>query len=257
MSRVHKISQSLIGKEFETKNHGKCFVVDYKGANNVTVMFYDPVFAVKCTMGNLNVGNVKNPYNPNVYGKGYIGVGEYTQKGRVGVVWRSMLLRCYDKSYLEKHTTYKDVEVCEEWLNFQNFARWFYSQKYSDHQDKNGKVYHIDKDILVKGSKVYSPETCCFIPQEINVLFTKRESKRGDYPIGVRYHNKNNKFESRISYSDGRTGNLGYSNTQEEAFIIYKRAKEVYIKEVAEKWKGLIDYRAYEALMKYKVEITD
>ena len=37
----------------------------------------------------------------------------------------------------------------------------------------------------------------------------------------------------------------------------YKTAKEFYIKEVADKWKDKIDPRAYDALYKYQVEITD
>ena len=61
MSRVDKIRNSLLGKEYETNSCGRCFIVDYKKFNDVTVMFYDPVFTVKCELGNLRKGNVVNP----------------------------------------------------------------------------------------------------------------------------------------------------------------------------------------------------
>lgn len=57
----------------------------------------------------------------------------------------------------------------------------------------------LDKDILVKGNKIYSPETCCFVPQEINNLFTKRKSCRGTLPIGVKYIKENKKFSASFS----------------------------------------------------------
>lgn len=50
---------------------------------------------------------------------------------------------------------------------------------------------------------------------------------------------------------------IGYFDNFNDAFLAYKKAKEAYLKEQAEKWKGKIDERAYNALMNYTVEITD
>ena len=50
---------------------------------------------------------------------------------------------------------------------------------------------------------------------------------------------------------------LGYFSKPDEAFNVYKQAKEDYIKEVAELYKDQIDIRVYEALMKYEVDIND
>lgn len=105
-----------------------------------------------------------------------------------------------------------------------------------------------------EGNKIYSPKTCCIVPREINTLFLKRESSRGDWPIGV--YKKRKKFSACISSKIKNIG-LGTFNTPDEAFQAYKVAKEKYIKQVADKWKGKIDERVYEAMYNYEVEITD
>lgn len=112
---------------------------------------------------------------------------------------------------------------------------------------------HLDKDILIKGNKIYSPNTCIFVPQKINSLFTKRNSVRGEYPIGVTYSKKNHKFEPQVQ---GR-GWLGYYDTPEESFEVYKKNKEKRIKEIADEYKNKIPIKLYDALYDYKVEITD
>lgn len=77
MNKSETLKFDLIGKEFETAKSGKCFIIDYKRCNDVTVMFYEPMYVVKCEMGNLRKGNVNNPLYPNVFGVGCVGVGEY------------------------------------------------------------------------------------------------------------------------------------------------------------------------------------
>ena len=116
------------------------------------------------------------------------------------------------------------------------------------------KEFALDKDILLKGNKIYSPETCCFVPQEINNLFIKRLRGRGKYPIGVSLNK--GKYFSEISCGNTRIS-LGYFDTPQEAFQAYKTAKEAYIKEVADKWRGQITEQVYEAMYNYKVEIDD
>ena len=157
-----------------------------------------------------------------------------------------MIFRCHSDKC--KSNSYKDVTVCEEWHNFQTFAKWF-----EDNWKSHMEGWALEKDILVKGNKIYSPDTCCFVPSEINNLFITNKYKRGDYPIGVR--KKVNGFKARI-YKDKEI-HLGYFNTPEEAFQAYKVAKEEYIKEIADKWKDKIDPRVYQAMYNYKVEITD
>ena len=168
-----------------------------------------------------------------------------------------MLQRCYDDKHREKYIAYSDCSVCDEWLLFSNFLKWFL-------ETENSTIYryNLDKDILVKNNRVYSPQTCCFVPNEINVLFTKRRLHRGRFPIGVRKATKSKNFEASISLqtTEGKKNKyLGTFATPEEAFYAYKEAKETYIKEVATKYynDGKIAKNVYEALMNYKVEITD
>lgn len=163
-------------------------------------------------------------------------------------VWQCMLLRCYSRSKFT--VAYESCSVCTEWLYFSNFKKWF---------DKNYiEGYHLDKDLLIKGNKIYSPETCCFIPQEINKLFTRRTRMRGDLPIGVSLERKTKGFVSSMTHN-GESKYLGFYKTKEDAFLAYKREKERLIKELAEEYynKGMISETVRNAMFKYNVEITD
>ena len=116
--------------------------------------------------------------------------------------------------------------------------------------------WHLDKDILIKGNKVYSKDSCCFVPREVNMLLIKSDKSRGEWPVGVGFYKQNGRFQSNLRIN-GKSQHLGYFTTPEEAFFAYKAAKEAYIKAVAEKWKHQLDERVYQALIKYTVEITD
>ena len=253
--RAVRKRRELLGKEFQTNNHGKCVVVDYNGAKDVTVMFYEPRCSVKCQTSQLKDGTISNPLYPSVCGVGFMGVGKYSYKDKRAVnLWERMLNRAFNSIYHESRPSYKDVTVCEEWLNFQNFAEWCTTEPFFDTEDENGRKYHLDKDILVKGNKIYSPDTCCFIPQEINSISISVYKARGKYPVGVVKSGK--KFLVRIRRS-GALESLGVFSNLDQAFSVYKQAKEEYIKSLAEKWKGKIDDKVYESLLIYKVSMND
>ena len=160
--------------------------------------------------------------------------------------WHSMLGRCYSSHVHKSQPTYIGCSVHKDWHLFSNFKRWF------DEHYVEG--WCLDKDILVKGNKVYSPETCCFVPNEINLIFSHKKRKV-NLPIGVTFNN-NGKYVARATIS-GKETRLGQFDTPEEAFNAYKIAKEEWIKEVADKWKDQLEPRVYEALYNYQVEITD
>lgn len=182
------------------------------------------------------------------------GVGIYdddiplTDKGnyKIYYTWRAMLSRCYSEKVHFKQPTYIGCTVCEHWFLFSNFKK-FYIDNYVE-------GWCLDKDILIKGNKEYSPETCCFVPNEINVLIL-RKRKRSSLPAGVK-NTKYGKFSSYIRKGDSDVY-LGIYSTPEEAFQAYKEAKEDWIKEVANKWKDKLAKNVYEALVNYEVEITD
>lgn len=166
------------------------------------------------------------------------------------VLWKDMLSRCYNPHVLIRYPTYIGCSVCESWLTFSNFRQW-----YKEHYVEG---YDLDKDILVKGNKTYSPDTCCFVPHKLNCTINRCQKSRGKLPIGVRFDAERQKFAS--SFRCGMTYKfIGRYNTPFEAFCAYKSAKESYVKELAESYfkEGKITERVYQALMKYEVEITD
>lgn len=228
-------------------------IIKYYSYKNLIIKFKND-YSVRTNMVSVNNGTIKNPFHPSVYGIGYLGVGDYkASKNRKHTkcysVWVGILRRCYNENERHKAPTYKDVTVCDEWHNFQNFAKWYYNNWKKYMQDWN-----IDKDILIKGNKIYSSETCAFVPKEINNLFTKYKKCRGKYPIGVR--KSKNKFQAMLGITV-KSKHLGLFNTPYEAFQVYKIEKEKHIKEVADKYKGQITERCYQAMYNYKVEITD
>ena len=252
-----KRREEILGLEFHTNNSGRCFVIDYKNKSDVTIMFYDPICTVKCRLNNLKAGRVSNPMFPSVQGVGYFGLGKYSRKDRkVYKLWCSVLDRCYNKKSFVKLPTYQDVTVCDEWLNFQNFAAWCESQKFFSVKDDKGNSYQLDKDILFKVNKVYSPESCGFVPSEINILFTLTGAKRGQYPVGITFDKSSNKFKASLNI-DGKLKNLGRFKNSEDAFLAYKCAKEWRIKQLANKWMGNVEDKTYNALMYWEINIDD
>ena len=244
--------------EIEYNQFGsKMIIVEYRNYDDIDVYFpeYDWVAKHRGYNKFKLAKNIKCPYEPRYYNKAFDGCGVYNYKNdkRAHDYWCYMIRRCYEH---EKNLRYEDCEVCEEWHNFQNFAKWFYENYYEIEGEKMG----LDKDILHKNNKVYSPSTCIFTPSRINTLFIKNNKNRGELPIGVRYHKDVKKYSSHLSIKrNGKSKQvyLGLSNTPEEAFHKYKIEKEKYIKEVADEYKDKIPYKLYEAMYKWEVDIND
>ena len=164
-------------------------------------------------------------------------------------VWADILYRCHTARGHLDCPAYTDCYICEEWKRYSNFKKWF---------DKNYvEGYQLDKDILVKGNRVYSPDTCCFVPNDINMLLTKSRKRRA-YPTGVHKHSQCNRYAAQMSIGN-QNQYLGLYKTIEEAFRAYKEAKESYIRALASKHytQGQLAYNVYEALMNREIEIDD
>lgn len=186
-------------------------------------------------------------------GGSYIGEGNYHERDEKGIVtkeyklWRAMLQRCYGNSYKERENTYEGCSVCEEWLNFQNFAKWV-SENYYEIPDT--KV-HLDKDVIVSDNKQYSPEYCCFLPMEINLIFSKNNSLNNSRFVGVdEIHNKRSvKYKARCRFSKGVHKTSKTCDTFEEAKEIYYDMKNDRIHSVAEKYKEYLPKKVYDILV--------
>lgn len=242
------------GKCYQSKNFGVIKIIEYFTSRNCTIQFEDGTILKDVNYYSILKGGATNPNQPSVYDKGYLGIGKYSQSDnkKLRSIWNSILTRCYNTNQELKYLAYKDVSVCEEWHNFQNFAEWFYK----NYNPETMQDWHLDKDVLVRGNKIYSPETCCFIPAEINTCFAINRIK-GEYPTGVcKANSKEVKYKAQINI-DGKRTYLGAFNTVEEAFISYRDAKIKEFKKLANKWRGKIPEEVYEALINYRVEITD
>ena len=242
-----KIKQIESGDVFQTYEGGSVTVVEYRNAHEVIIRHNDAYGHVAAVhAGQLRNGQVKNPYHSSVFGVGFIGVGEHpvSVNGKLTSAygtWKNMLRRCYDPKYQAGKPTYIGCSVHPDWHNFQNFAEWFEKQYFAT-------CWDLDKDLITEGNKIYSVDTCVFIPQQLNKLLTDSGNARGDLPQGVSRHRKGYLAHLRI---DGKRHSLGTHATPEEAHQAYKLAKEANVKRMAEQYKCLIDSRVYESLMRY------
>lgn len=243
-----------VGKTFTSNKCGDFVVTDYKDYDNVTIKFIATGSVVTTQLYHIKDGGIKDRLFPSVYGVGMLGDEEVSQNGvklKEYKLWRALLGRCYNTKTKSRSPSYVGCSVSDNFKYYPYFKDWC-SRQIGFGRDG----FELDKDILVKGNKIYSEGTCCFVPKEINLLFCKSNSLRGCYPIGVNLNKLSGKFKASVTYGNV-VKSLGCYDTSEEAFQAYKEAKELRIKEVANKWKDQIDLRVYEALMKYEVHIDD
>ena len=231
-------------------------IIEYKNKDNIKVKFEDG-FIKNSNYTNFISGKIKSVFNKSVYGVGFIGTGMYKESiynetTAQYKAWKSMMKRCYSDNFHEQRPTYIDCSVCEEWHNFQNFAKWYDDNFY---QIDNEKMC-LDKDILIKGNKIYSPDTCVFVPNTINTLFIKNNNGRGILPIGVNYQKDKGKYRSYCLVKSKQKF-LGRFDNPQLAFIAYKNFKEKHIKSIADEYKNKIPQNLYDAMYKYEIEITD
>lgn len=237
-------------------------VIDYINNSEIYIQFdYGDIRKISAT--SLRRGSFVSKYTKTLLGRGYEGVGDYKcseiVNGKLRATeqynhWSHMLKRVYSPKCLAKMPTYKECEVCDEWMNYQNFAKW-----YDEHKWFEGQQF-VDKDILHKGNKIYAPENCCLVNNEINLLFLKSQAVRGDLPIGVIWQTNNHNYVARCSVYGKGMKHIGVFDNPIDAFYVYKEFKEAHIKSVADKYKN--DYpnfpqEIYEAMYNYEVEITD
>ena len=248
--------KDCVGKVYKSKSSGDFKIVKYSDSGHVEIQFLNTGYETVAHLGNIKNGKVKDRYLPSVYSVGIVDVKYPISEGGVNtkeyVLWKNMLERCYSGIYKKKHPTYIGCEVSDNFKSYTYFYEWCHKQIGFGNKD-----WHLDKDLLVKGNKVYSEDSCVFIPKEINLVLTKRTASRGEHLIGVHWHSKSKVFVAQVNKNKGNQERLGLFNTELEAFNAYKKAKEAFVKEQANKWKSQIDDRAYNALMKYEVNIDD
>lgn len=167
-------------------------------------------------------------------------------------LWKNTLKRCYCPKYQAKKPTYIGCSVSDNFKHYSYFYDWCHKQIGFNKNGTGLRKWNLDKDILVPDNKMYSEDVCVFVPHEINSFFVDRGNARGEYPLGVCFNKRAGKFVARC-WANGKKQHLGYFNTAEEAHATYKTLKEALCKELANKWRGQIDERVYDAMMNWVV----
>lgn len=239
------------GAIFSSRHYGNFSIEKINNCDEVFIKFIETGFILKTTYKEIRTGAVKDPFFPYFGGVGYIGVGVHSpthvingEKRNTSAyeVWSGMIKRCYDERS-KSHHRYKDCIVCDEWHNFQNYADWYY-------ENLQGENWHVDKDLLVVGNRVYSPETCRFVPSEINSLFTGSSSMKG-----VHFCKNKRKYVAQIQKGELSKGDkkrqsyLGSFDKIDDAISAYDTAKCKHVKEVVQRYFGKIDPVIYDNLV--------
>lgn len=222
-----------VGTIIETKSDGPCEVIEYHGCWKILVRF-PTGYETWTTYQKINKKTLKDKsvVKPTVYGVGINDADYVTQPygpdGKRTICpfyrcWKNLLLRCYT----DRDPTYHDCTVSEEWFYFSTFKSWM------EIQDWKGK--ELDKDLLVKGNRIYSPETCLFVTHEVNCFILHEDAPRGPWPLGVHYNQPIEKFVAAIGVGNGKRKHLGCFETPEEASDFYLATKKQMALDLADR----------------------
>ena len=253
-------TENRIGQSKMMKCNKIGTIIEYNNAMDIIVQFSNPLENIKAEYTQFKRGTILSKYHPTQLGVGYLGnsktVDSEGKDLKSYICWCSMIRRCYSDKYKSRNPSYLDCYVCEEWKSYEIFKVW-YDLNYYIFRDE---VTQLDKDIIKKNNKIYSPENCVFVPQIINSMFTKSNKTRGSLPIGVSITGRNkDKYSSRSMYVEHNkitTKSIQFNNI-EDAFNNYKHMKENIIKSIADLYKNEIPIKLYDAMNNYTVEITD
>lgn len=188
--------------------------------------------------------------NKILHGVGTIGEGQYGsmdngKEAKCYKLWNAMLRRCYSEYSLSRYPTYRDVTVCEDWCNYQNFAEWWHAN-YRD-------SWTLDKDIVKPGNRIYCPEYCRYVPKQINTQFNHIRSDKGACETGVCIDSRNGRFLAKVK-SDCKTVNLGSYLTQAEARAAYLKGKRAEVNRLAYLYREEIGEEIFNALLIFPLE---
>ena len=238
-----------IGEERVMNCGMKAKIIAYRNCGDMTIEFEDGYIIDRVQYTNFKRRIIKNPYAKIIKGVACIGETSTVDiNGKVlksREVWGDMIKRCYDEKQLKRRPSYIGVTVCDEWLCYANFKEWYDKNIYEIKDER----MQLDKDILIKGNKVYSPETCIFVPQRINTLF--REFNNNEFP--TLEERSNGTFAIRVRMN-GKSKRISGFETKEKAEECYLKEKRQIIKEIAEEYKDKIPNKLYNRLIEISNE---
>ena len=227
--KIIDAAQKRIGEVYFHPKCGEFSIIEYYAEDKVKIRFSKTGYEYFTSYSHIRRLEVFDPYSKGSYGN-YRGESRLNKEAYK--TWYNMLFRCNNLA------GYKGANVCEDWLNYSVFKEW-YEKQYKE------KGWHLDKDILSNGNGLYSPETCCFLPPEVNTFFVKHKKAKG-----YSFNKKRKKYEAYCR-DNGKYVHLGMYSTPieaREAYITYKR--EVFSR-VISPYKDKISITVYESMLKY------
>lgn len=221
-----------VGQKLTSKKGEDFLVTEIKGSREVSIKFTRTGTEVhKMQKGNVLRGVVRDFMEPSIEGIGYIGQDDI--KGDAAYhCWKHMLVRCYNSKYHSTRETYRDCEVETSWLNLTTFRKWF--------ELNHIEGYHLDKDLLVQGNRLYAEHTCTFIPQEVNSAIVEKSKIIDGCEGGVSKRRVKGKTDYNGLYNVSFGGKyLGRTRDLDEANGLYKEYKKMYFENMADKYEEL------------------
>ena len=161
--------------------------------------------------------------------------------------WSHMFTRCYDEKFHESRPNYAECSVGEDFKLFSSFSDWCVEQKGFFLEGTQ-----LDKDLLYPKNKVYSGETCCFIPRNVN-NFLAFSTPKNDLPVGVYYNKYANKYHVQVNNGEGKSLHIGYYTSVDDAVSEYTTSKNNIAKKLAEKYRNILDEKTIDALLNFDV----
>lgn len=235
-----------VGDVFTNKDNETYKVIQIDSYKKVYVEFKDGT-VLQVTSLHAAAG-VRNYNSKTVFNVGYTGYGEYskTTHEKLYSKWASMICRGYSEKYKAKKPTYKDVSVCSDWHNFQNFAKW------AVNRDDYLEEWEIDKDILIASNRIYSPESCCFVPRIINCAI-RSSALKDKTKIPFRISGGQKQYKVFITL-DNSVKKALYFKDIEQAHSAVVEFKTKRVKELAEQFKQQLNSEVYLKLSNFVFE---
>lgn len=177
-----KIPQDMLpGTIHSTSRYGDFKILQYNKWDDIEIYFINTGYSTNAQASNIRNGNIKDLMLPSIFEVGFIGDGVHKSSSNGKITkpyraWSGMMHRCYSEKTQKRQPTYKCCSVDPRWHNFQVFAKWF-ELNYVD-------GFQLDKDIKVKGNKIYSPETCIFVSAKENSMASHAKLHKYKNPNG-------------------------------------------------------------------------
>lgn len=201
-----------VGDIYRSNAYGKFKIVTLVNSRDSTVEFIDTGYTTKTNPNNIENGRVKDKLMPTVFDIGFIGDGEHKANTAAYRKWSGMISRCYNELN-KSYKSYSDCTIDDEWFNYQNFASWFYDQDAPND-------FELDKDTLIDGNRVYSPETCLLISKSDNIkakVASNDNNKHGYAGVYMTTYKDAKYFAAKITINGKRVNISGGFRTAKDA----------------------------------------